>query len=55
MGLGDELHVEFAGDADAQSALLGALVGHGLRVLTFSERGTDLEDIFMKVTKGLVQ
>lgn len=52
---GDQVHVEFAGDADAQAALLGALVAHGLRVRTFSERGTDLEDIFMKVTKGLVQ
>ena len=49
------LHVEFAGDLDAQADLNARLVGQGLRVLSFSEQETDLEDIFMKVTKGLVQ
>ena len=49
------LHVEFTGDPEAQAGLNKMLVDHGLRVLAFSEQETDLEDIFMKVTKGLVQ
>ena len=49
------LHVEFTGDLEAQAALNKMLIDNGLRVLAFSEQETDLEDIFMKVTKGLVQ
>ena len=49
------LHVEFTGDLEAQADLNKLLVDGGLRVQTFSEQETDLEDIFMKVTKGLVQ
>lgn len=49
------LHVEFTGDLEAQAGLNKMLIEQGLRVLTFSEQETDLEDIFMKVTKGLVQ
>jgi len=49
------LHVEFSGDLEAQADLNKMLVNSGLRVLSFSEQETDLEDIFMKVTKGLVQ
>ncbi len=49
------LHVEFTGDQEAQAELNKLLIEQGLRVLTFSEQETDLEDIFMKVTKGLVQ
>lgn len=49
------LHVEFSGDPETQAELNKLLIDHGLRVLTFSEQETDLEDIFMKVTKGLVQ
>ena len=49
------LHVEFAGDLAMQADLNTRLVAEGLPVLAFSEQETDLEDIFMKVTKGLVQ
>jgi len=49
------LHVEFTGDLEAQAGLNKLLIDSGLRVQTFSEQETDLEDIFMKVTKGLVQ
>ena len=49
------LHVDFAGDPAMQAALNTQMVGSGLRVLSFAEQETDLEDIFMKVTKGLVQ
>jgi len=49
------LHVEFTGNLEGQAGLNKLLVDSGLRVQTFSEQETDLEDIFMKVTKGLVQ
>lgn len=47
--------VDFTGDLEAQADLNRHLVEKGLRVLAFHEEQTDLEDIFMKVTKGLVQ
>ena len=47
--------VDFSGDLEAQADLNTMLIQSGLRVLSFSEQETDLEDIFMKVTKGLVQ
>ncbi len=49
------LQIDFAGDPAMQAELNTMLVGSGLRVLSFAEQETDLEDIFMKVTKGLVQ
>ena len=49
------LQVDFAGSPEAQADLNTLLIGHGLRVLAFTEQAMDLEDIFMKVTKGLVQ
>jgi len=53
--LNAHLHIDFTGDEQDQADLNKLLVDNGLRVLTFSEQETDLEDIFMKVTKGLVQ
>ena len=49
------LIVDFNGDLEAQAGLNRQLVEHGLRVIAFHEQQTDLEDIFMKVTRGLVQ
>jgi len=49
------LHVDFDGDLEAQASLNTILVNSGFQVASFCERETDLEDIFMKVTKGLVQ
>ena len=49
------LQVEFTGSPEAQADLNTRLISHGLRVLAFTEQAMDLEDIFMKVTKGLVQ
>jgi len=49
------LQVDFAGSPEAQADLNTLLISQGLRVLAFSEQAMDLEDIFMKVTKGLVQ
>ncbi|MDP9069332.1 MAG: ABC transporter ATP-binding protein [Actinomycetota bacterium] len=43
------------GDDDAAAAMLGALVRSGVSVIEFTETRTGLEDLFMKVTKGIVQ
>jgi len=54
----DEVHsairIEFAGDETAQHALLRRLIENGVRVQSFDEVQTDLEEIFMKVTRGIV-
>ncbi len=49
------LQVDFAGGLEAQADFNAHLVQSGVRIVSFSEQETDLEDIFMKVTKGLVQ
>jgi ABC-2 type transport system ATP-binding protein len=52
-GEGD-LDVSFTGDDDAKARLLNAMVGAGFPVLMFSEETGDLEDVFMRLTKGVV-
>lgn len=47
------LHVHFSGQDEDQTELLLRLVEAGLRVLTFHEMETNLEDIFLEVTKGV--
>jgi ABC-2 type transport system ATP-binding protein len=48
------MKVEYTGDPDRTHEVLTTLVGQGVRVRSFSEDQTDLEDIFMKVTRGVV-
>lgn len=52
--LQDELgvHVHFGGGDEEQWELLKMLVSGGYRVLTFNEAQTDLEDVFLEITKG---
>jgi ABC-2 type transport system ATP-binding protein len=50
----DIIRVDYEGSLDDQSDLLLALIHGGVRVQSFAERDTDLEDIFLRVTKGLV-
>ena len=52
--IGETLRVEYAGTLDDQSEVLLALIQGGARVQSFAEQDTDLEDIFLRVTKGLV-
>lgn len=52
---GNHLTIGFVGLHDDLPGLLHHLVNNGLPVATFSQRAADLEDIFMKVTKGAVQ
>jgi ABC-2 type transport system ATP-binding protein len=48
------LEVEYVGDEEAAADLLGALIAGGVRVAYFQELTSDLEDIFLKLTKGEV-
>jgi ABC-2 type transport system ATP-binding protein len=45
---------EFQGNDHDLSEMLRSLIHQGIAVLHFSEENGDLEDLFMKVTKGLV-
>jgi ABC-2 type transport system ATP-binding protein len=51
---GDSIKVEYTGEPDEVHSLLQALLAAGIRVQSFSEQQTDLEDIFMRVTRGVV-
>jgi ABC-2 type transport system ATP-binding protein len=48
------LEVEFTGDEAAAAELLDTLIAQGVRVASFSEVLSDLEEIFLKLTKGEV-
>jgi ABC-2 type transport system ATP-binding protein len=51
---GAGLRVEYTGDPLETYRLLDALHAAEVRVLALAERETDLEDIFLKVTRGVV-
>lgn len=46
------LHVHFGGRDEEQWELLRLLVSGGYKVLSFNEAQTDLEDVFLEITKG---
>jgi ABC-2 type transport system ATP-binding protein len=50
----DELVFDFTGEDAELSAVLSALVQHDLGVISFSEERSDLEDVFLQVTRGIV-
>lgn len=50
----DDLEVEFVGDDEATADLLAALIARGVRVIAFSEVASDLENVFLRLTKGEV-
>jgi ABC-2 type transport system ATP-binding protein len=52
-GEGD-LEIAFAGDDEALVQLLSAMVTAGFPVVMFHEETGDLEDVFMRMTKGIV-
>ncbi len=45
---------DFTGDDAALSELLAGLTAAGIPVVSFTEKEGDLEDVFMRVTKGVV-
>ncbi len=53
--LDKSLEVPFSGDDAAMSGLLRHLIAQDVPVLSFGEAASDLEDIFLAVTKGEVQ
>ena len=46
--------IEFEGDDHQLSRLLVELLARGLPVYGFTEETGDLEDVFMRVTRGIV-
>ncbi len=48
------LEVEFAGGEEAVSSLLAYLVDRGLRLIHFGQEMRDMEEVFMRATKGIV-
>ena len=48
------LEVEFLGDDEATADLLATLVASGIKVVSFSEVTSDLEEVFLRLTKGEV-
>jgi ABC-2 type transport system ATP-binding protein len=52
---GEMLHIEFTGDVRAQAELLTDLVQGGCVVAEATAHSKSLEDVFLRVTEGLVQ
>ena len=50
----NQLKVGFTGEAEEVPELMDLLKENGFMVLSFSEEETNLEDLFMSVTKGIV-
>ena len=51
---GHTLTAEFQGQEDDLARLLGRLVGQGVSVHSFAEEELSLEEVFMMITKGIV-
>ncbi len=47
------LQVRFSGDGEEQQKLLRSLIFAGIPVLSFAETTNSLEDLFMRITKGV--
>jgi ABC-2 type transport system ATP-binding protein len=50
----DALRFDFTGDDEALSQLLTSLIANNFRVVAFQEETGDLEDVFLQLTKGIV-
>ena len=50
----DTIRIDFSGDDAALQQLLAAIVAQNIPLLTFQEETGDLEDVFLHVTKGIV-
>jgi ABC-2 type transport system ATP-binding protein len=51
---GRTIHAEYSGHPDDADELLEYLVMRGVRILSFTRTEADLEDIFLKITRGVV-
>ena len=52
---GNHVTLGFTGDHEQLPEILSLMVQNGLPVASFAQREADLEDVFMRVTKGMVQ
>ncbi len=52
---GHEVAIEFAGDEQETCDLLASLLADGFRIAEFRQPKTNLEEVFMNITKGGVQ
>ncbi len=50
----DTVRIDFSGDDSQLSELLSRIVQQSLPIISFSEETGDLEDVFLQVTKGIV-
>lgn len=48
------IQFEFNGDDEAAANFLAELIQNGIRIIQFTEEATDLEDAFLRLTKGEV-
>ncbi|MCL6456389.1 MAG: ABC transporter ATP-binding protein [Gorillibacterium sp.] len=46
------LHVHFTGQDEDQAELLQAMIASGYGIISFNEAQTNLEDVFLEITKG---
>jgi ABC-2 type transport system ATP-binding protein len=51
----DVVRFGFNGDDEALSALLTDIVSSGISIVSFAEEDSDLEDVFLQATKGIVR
>jgi ABC-2 type transport system ATP-binding protein len=51
-GVNGSVEIEFAGDDEAAADLLASLVMRGVRVVAFNEVTSDLEEVFLRLTRG---
>jgi ABC-2 type transport system ATP-binding protein len=51
-GANGTLEVDFVGDDQSTAALLATLVNAGHQVITFNERSSGLEEVFLRLTRG---
>lgn len=52
---GKSLTFDFSSDLEAQAKLLADSIENGIKVVQFRAKERSLEDVFLEVTKGLVQ
>ncbi|QCJ42031.1 ABC transporter ATP-binding protein [Bacillus sp. S3] len=50
---GESLQFMFGGNVEEQVLLLKAALSHDIPIISFSETETNLEDVFMEITKGV--
>jgi ABC-2 type transport system ATP-binding protein len=50
----DQVELDYSGDDENLAALLDHLLESGIKVVSFTDIDDDLEDLFMRLTKGEV-